>query len=50
MTEKMAVCVSKNISMQLSVLEWEMINLSKGLQRGGGQPDPISAQLQIESI
>lgn len=39
-----SMCVSENTS----VLEWEIINLSKGLHRGGKQ-DPILAQLQIES-
>lgn len=33
--EKTAACVSENTSVQLSVLEWKMINLSKGLHRGG---------------
>lgn len=33
------VCVSENTSVQLSVLEWEMINLSKGLHRGRTIPN-----------
>lgn len=31
------MCVSENISVQLSVLEWEMINLSKGMHSGGNR-------------